>query len=130
MADHKVTSGRTALIGLSVLAVNGPSPARPHPDTLLFALFAEFEAARDIDAAEQQGMQATWSREAQEVASAATERAMAAAAAVSACRAHTVDGFRLKAHVALWHHGDSAAMSRADESGALASIVRDLLAIA
>lgn len=130
MAMHKVTSRRTALIGLSALAVNTSSPAAAHPDALLFALYAEFEAARDIDARAQLALQAAWSREAQVIATAATDRALAAAAAVSACRARTVDGFRLKAHIAVWHHGDDVAMARADESGALASIARDLLAMA
>lgn len=132
MTDHYLPDRRAAVkaLALSPLAA-APVAASPHADATLLHAYAAFLAAWEAERAVYRSIDPDAAGEAEDKRLfAMVERTLEAGAAVSAIPAQTMQGLRCKAHVALYHHGDMAALVKAEESGALASIACDLLAMA
>lgn len=131
MADRKVTTRRTALIGLSALGVNGfVAPAAVGPSDAMQRAYSAFLRAWEQEGAFYHSIDLEIADEAEDQRLSAFIRAtLDAGAAVSALPGRTMEDLRCKAHVALYYHGNMACLERDEESGALASIARDLLAM-
>lgn len=131
MTTFKMPDRRAAVKGLAfVPLMAAPAAATTHADAALIETYAAFMAAWEDERAVYRSIDIKIAGDAEDQRiNAAVVRTMTAGAKVSAIHAHTIEGLRCKAMVALHHHGDLTALVKADESGALASIASDLLAV-
>lgn len=130
MTTYKMPDRRNAVKALALAPLMAaPAAATPNADAALMQAYATFLAAWQAERELYHSIDIAAAGKAEdERMFAAIDVTLAAGSAVSAIPARTMEGMRFKAHVALYHHGGMRELEKADESGALASIARDLLA--